>query len=238
MSVLQYDTASSQPGSVLPLSGDFAGYISGLFDNYHAIVEARPHALVLPIFTRLPLPGELDNLIQVAFDVENGDLTPEQIRQALQAAWDAHIPCPVVYGNRDTWSQPGGLTEQLGGLERNVQYQEWLANPDGDPDNVPPGVAAKQYLFGRDYDTTIVLDPTKFYNLARPQPAPEPPGDTVSITAYETADRRVGLAVETSSGEVLHIEQQGPSGIAGQDADWWRDKEGQPNWLSLGVPGK
>lgn len=220
MSVLQYDTASSSPGSALPLSGDFAGYISGLFDNYRAIVAARPHSLVLPIFTRLPLPGELDGLTQVAFDFESGDLAPSQVRACLQAAWDAGIPCPVLYGSRDTWSQPGGLTEQLSGVERNVRYQEWLANPDGDPDNVPPGVAAKQYLFGVDFDTSIVLDPTTFYNLG-PSPKPPTPEEIMAITAAQNQDGRLEVFVEASDGSIWHTYQNkanGQDGWSGAEA--------------------
>jgi hypothetical protein len=234
MGVLQYDTASGNPTVALPKIGEFAGYISGRFNNYQAIRAARPRAQVLAILTRPPIPGELHGYRQVCFDVENGDITPAQIRECIRIAQADGIPCPVVYGSGDTWTEPGGLNEQLAGLERDIDWQGWLADPDGDA-TVPAGFAAKQYLFGPEYDTTLVADPDTFYNLAAPTP-PEPPEGTTMVATYKTADNRVGIVAETNGGEVFHIEQQHPPGHG--DSDFWRNKDGSPNWLSLGTPGK
>lgn len=57
------------------------------------------------------------------------------------------------------------------------------------------------------------------------------------VATYMTHDNRVGFVVETNKGEVLHIEQQSPSGVQGQNADWWRQADGRAKWLSLGTPG-
>lgn len=77
---------------------------------------------------------------------------------------------------------------------------------------------------------------------APPRQPPKPPEDTVNGPfPYTTADQRVGFVVATNSGEVKHIEQQNPAGskdAQGQakNSDFWRDKNGKPNWLSVGTP--
>ena len=54
----------------------------------------------------------------------------------------------------------------------------------------------------------------------------------MAITSSQNKDGRLEVFVETQAGEVLHIAQDAPGG------EWWRDKAGNPNWLSLGTPGK
>jgi GH25 family lysozyme M1 (1,4-beta-N-acetylmuramidase) len=78
-----------------------------------------------------------------------------------------------------------------------------------------------------------------------PHPAPhppKPPEDTVQTpSTYMTADSRIGFVVTTDAGEVKHIEQQNPPGSKdaegnAKNPDFWRDKQGNAHWLSLGKP--
>lgn len=227
MSVLQYDTADSDPNAALPTTGDDAVYLSGRYANYQSLKTARPNAVILPILTTIPITTiptlVMHGLRQVAFDFEGGDLSPDQARPCVDLAHQAGIPCPVLYGSRDTWLE---LDSALAGYHVGVDYQGWLADPTGvRPAAPPPGFAAVQFMFGVAYDTSLVADPITFYNLA-----PNPPEDTMAITSSQNKDGRLEVFVETTAGQVLHIAQDTAGG------DWWRDKEGQPNWLSLGTP--
>lgn len=233
MSVLQYDTASGNPAAVLPTAGDDAAYISGRFANYEILRQDRPGAIILPIAVILPTVVQLQalKLRQIAFDFEGGDLLNNQTRQAVSVAHDAGIPCPVLYGSEDTWNGTGGLWDELAGVYKvDVDFQGWLAHPDA-IEEVPAPYAAKQFLFGVEFDTSLILNPQTFYNLAAPPPPP-PPEEIVAITSSQNKDGRLEVFVETTSGEVLHIAQDTAGG------DWWRDKTGKPNWLSLGTPAQ
>ena len=232
MSVLQYDTANGNPNAVLPPGGDDAVYISGRYANYMILKQDRPGAIILPITVTLPYIAALRGFRQIAFDFESGALDPSQALECVTTAHEAGIPCPVCYGSLDTWDGTGGLWDMLSTLIAGVQFQAWLAQPDT-VQIVPARYAAKQFLFGVEFDTSLVANPVLFYNL--PLSPPKPPGDTEMVAPYETSDRRTGFVVETAGGEILHIEQQNPPGAG--NSDFWRNADGSPDWLTLGTPG-
>lgn len=210
MSVLQYDAANAAGP---PADGDyFAGYFTGLFRSFEPLRLRFPGKVVLPIATWLPTLSELAGFRQVAFDFERGDLQPFQVFKCLELARGAGIPCPVLYGSLDTWLAGGGLVERLAGERRGDTYQGWLAHPDA-ISTVPRGFAAKQYLFGPEFDTSIVLNPATFYNL-QAQPAPKPPTEEeiMGVTAATNKDGRVELFVEAKDGSVWHTYQTEPDG--------------------------
>lgn len=101
-----------------------------------------------------------------------------------------------------------------------------------------PRADGTQHLFAGAFDTSVLND----YMLhgakpAPPQPPKPLPEATTMIQTYSTGDRKVGFVVETSKGEVLHIEQQNPNDGSGRNTDFWRTADGHPHWLSLGTPG-
>jgi hypothetical protein len=61
-------------------------------------------------------------------------------------------------------------------------------------------------------------------------PTPKPPEGTVSIAVATDEDGLLEVFVEKTTGEVMHIKQDPTTPL-----QWW-EKDGQPNWLSLGTP--
>lgn len=85
---------------------------------------------------------------------------------------------------------------------------------------------------GPDLDKNVFRD--DFFRTASPRPPTRPPipKDTMTLVVGHNTDGRQELFVQLQSGEVKHIAQATPNG------DWWKDKAGNFQWISLGNPGK
>jgi hypothetical protein len=78
-----------------------------------------------------------------------------------------------------------------------------------------------------DVDVSVVR--ADFFPTFNPPPTPE---DTMAIAVAADADGLLEVFVELSTGEVKHIKQDTSTPL-----QWWQNKDGTPNWLSLGNPG-
>lgn len=245
-----WDTANLQfQGGIPDDAESIIFYVDGHFRNEVAARRRFPHlfntgrVIGLTVLQRVPAQGD---------DFEPGNVVGDAgIWVAESIARGVHRP--VLYMDEFDWEHlvKPSLERKFGrplappGPGR--RFRTIISAPDGVPD-IPPEHDGKQYFFSSiqghhqgDYDKSVLRDdffgpPTHQPNKPEPLPAhppiPQRPEGTTMIATYKTQDNRVGIAVETDKGEVLHIEQEAPNG------DWWREPDGEPKWLSLGTPGR
>jgi hypothetical protein len=123
-----------------------------------AEIALFPHAVVV----RITVHGTVPDYRQASIiDVEGNrsdpahfSFTPEQARQFVINRNRFRPDTATVYCNRDK------LPSVQAAL-RGLSWHLWLAQPDNDPHVVPPypNIVAKQYLWHRDYDKSVIYNP-------------------------------------------------------------------------------
>lgn len=229
-------------------------YVDAHFRNEVAARKRFPHlfatgrAIGFTALQRIPSQGD---------DFEPGNVTRDPGTWVARSI-AAGVKRPVLYMDESDWtgtvrpSLERVFGRPLAPPGPGRRFRTIIAAPDGVPD-IPPEHDGKQYFFSSiqghhqgDLDKSVLRD--DFFGTPNPPsnsggtptqlPTPQLPKGTTMIATYKTAVNAIGIAVETASGEVLHIEQQNASGVAGQSSDWWREADGEAKWLSLGTPGK
>jgi hypothetical protein len=96
-------------------------------------------------------------------DVETGDLSINNLPQAIEARFNAHPDSKCrVYCNLSTWPSVKEVVAAGVNSQNRSQIVYWVANPTFPPfPHFVPGSNATQYSFGTDYDTSIIGDAFK-----------------------------------------------------------------------------
>lgn len=207
------------------------------YQSYWWFISDYPRAHHVIILVNANDDGP-DGHQHVCLDIEPGNAQPASAARWVRRQQRRGVSRPILYADlSDMRHTLANL--RAAGIPLN-QVRLWTAHPTGRPhrctgacgyDMPDDPVDATQYAWSPDgLNVDISELAADFFGPPAP---PEPPEDTMNGPfPYVTADKRVGLAVATDDGEVLHIEQKVPNG------DWWRNDDGSANWLSLGNPDK
>lgn len=210
-----------------------AGYIAGnSWPTYGPYAAARPD---------LVKSGRLVSVTLTAgararcLDIESGGATAGQAPGWFKYRADRTNGLPILYTFASNVRTVTSVMTSAG-VARN-QYLVWAAHFNFTPHICAPSVCGYPQADGTQWtdrwpggcDASVMGDQCF---QPQPSPTPTPPEGTVAIAMGSNQDGRLAIAVELSTGEVKHLEQQAPNG------DWWKNQDGTFNWLSLGNPGK
>lgn len=236
MTIFGYDTVSPTfEGGVPSNAQAILFYLDGNFPNEAGARNRFPqlfangHVVGYTVTQRVPSQGD---------DFEPGNRMGD-IGAWVEACKQLGVFRPVCYA--DGSDMAGLVFPELErvfgsplpppGIDR--PFRTILANPDGDP-TIPPDHDGKQYWFGSiqgggrvDMDINALRD--DFF--LKVVPPPPPPKDTMELISNGQNYPNTELFVLLDSGEVKHIRNDPKVPL-----HWWEDKDGGPNWLSLGNP--
>lgn len=139
-----------------------AGYVDGHYVSFPALVRRFPRAKHVSIGVFLGHTAEFS-------DVEAGNPinTPNLVRADYEFRKAHGVWKPGYYG--DMGHLANVILPGLTGIPRS-EYRLWLADWDGNPNNLPDVDCAKQYTSNQHYDVSVV-DPARMF----PEPPPHPP---------------------------------------------------------------
>lgn len=235
--ITMYD--STDRGVIPASAAAVAGYCGqhNHFQSYWWFVQDYPHAIVVPVLAYAQDDGPPDNP-NICLDIEPGNSGPETAPGFIQREHSRGVKRPIIYAARADMQSVLGYCDAAG-ISRS-SWRRWVAHPDGIPHICTnarcgyetDGTEATQYVWspgGVNIDISLCAD--SFFAHSPTPPIPIPPEDTISLGISHNKDGRCVIAVQLASGEVKHIEQSAPNG------EWWKDKDGHFQWLSLGNPG-
>lgn len=168
------------------------------------------------------------------YDIESGGGKNENIGRFMEQADRTH-GIPWLYTFASNMEAMLSAAEGFG-YHRGRDFYAWAAHPNSRYGKhvCSPGVCGYPAVDATQFDFTVPgnCDASVCGDYMFPSAThPDIPEDAVSIAIGQNADGRAIIAVQLATGEVKHIEQDKAN------KDWWKDKDGHWNWLSLGNPG-
>lgn len=237
MTVTMIDSIESPPttGNPIPqaiLSAPAVGaYIAGnSWPTYGPYAAARPD---------LVKSGRLVSITLTAgararcLDIEAGGATAGQAPAWFRFRADTSDGKPILYSFASN-VQTVINTMASAGISRD-RYLIWSAHFNYVPHICAPNVCGYPLADGTQWTNKVVgnCDGSLMGDHCFPAaPIPKPPEGTMAIAVGQNKDGLLEVFVELSGGEVKHIKQDPSTPL-----QWW-EKNGQPNWLSLGNPAQ